>query len=112
MARITVEDCLRQVKSRFGLAVVAAKRAKMLLQGAPPFVKCDNKAIVTALREIAASKVLPISKEEKAQLEEAKVKMLEAAEKEIGEQVYEPPELVYEPEEGQILEEGGDEGRD
>lgn len=113
MARITVEDCLRRVKSRFALTVIAAKRAKMLLQGAPPLVKCDNKAIVTALREIAAGKVLPMTKEEKAQLEEVRVKMLEAASGQPEEEeVYEPPELVYEPEEDQSLEEVEDESGD
>jgi DNA-directed RNA polymerase subunit omega len=57
MARITVEDCLERVESRFSLVNLAAKRAKMLLKGAPPFVDTDNKVIVNALREIAAGKV-------------------------------------------------------
>jgi len=57
MARITVEDCLTRVESRFSLVILAAKRAKMLLRGAPPLVESDNKIIVNALREIAAEKV-------------------------------------------------------
>jgi len=57
MARITVEDCLARVESRFSLVNLAAKRAKMLLRGAPPLVESDNKIIVNALREIAAGKV-------------------------------------------------------
>lgn len=57
MARITVEDCLQQVESRFSLVVLGAKRAKMLIKGAPPLVHSDNKYIVNALREIAAGKV-------------------------------------------------------
>jgi DNA-directed RNA polymerase subunit omega len=57
MARITVEDCLRQVESRFSLVVLGAKRAKMLIKGAPPLVYTDNKFIVNALREIAGGKV-------------------------------------------------------
>jgi len=57
MARITVEDCLRQVESRFSLVVLGAKRAKMLIKGATPLVYTDNKFIVNALREIAAGKV-------------------------------------------------------
>lgn len=56
MARITVEDCLEQVPNRFELVLVAAKRAKQLLKGGRPLVDSDNKEIVTALREIAASK--------------------------------------------------------
>jgi DNA-directed RNA polymerase subunit omega len=57
MARITVEDCLQRVESRFSLVVLAVKRVKMLLKGAPPLVNTDNKVIVNALREIAAGKV-------------------------------------------------------
>ena len=57
MARITVEDCLDKVPNRFELVLAAASRAKQLLKGARPLVDTDNKDIVTALREIAASKV-------------------------------------------------------
>jgi len=57
MARITVEDCLRKVESRFELVMLAARRAKMLMKGAPPLVESDNKHIVVSLREIAAGKV-------------------------------------------------------
>jgi DNA-directed RNA polymerase subunit omega len=60
MARITVEDCLARIPNRFELVVVAARRAKELLQGAPPLVKSENKEIVTALREIADAKVWKI----------------------------------------------------
>lgn len=58
MARITIEDSLGKVPSRFSLVVLAAKRSKDLLKGAKPLVNSDNRAIVTALREIAAGKVL------------------------------------------------------
>jgi DNA-directed RNA polymerase subunit omega len=57
MARITVEDCLAKIPNRFELVIVAARRAKELLQGARPLVQSDNKEVVTALREIAAGKV-------------------------------------------------------
>lgn len=57
MARITVEDCLSEIPSRFELVVLAAKRAKQLLKGAKPLLASDNRAIVVALREIAAGKV-------------------------------------------------------
>ncbi len=57
MARITVEDCLEKVPSRFELVVLAAKRAKQLLKGSRPLVDSDNKEPVTALREIAEDKV-------------------------------------------------------
>lgn len=57
MARVTVEDCLEKVTSRFQLVILASKRAKQLLKGAKPLLECDNREIVTALREIAAGKV-------------------------------------------------------
>jgi DNA-directed RNA polymerase subunit omega len=65
MARITVEDCLRKVESRFELVILAARRAKMLLKGAKPLVQTDNRYIVTALREVAADKVQFVHPEEK-----------------------------------------------
>jgi DNA-directed RNA polymerase subunit omega len=57
MARITVEDCLKTVESRFELVILAARRAKMIMKGAKPLVDADNRPIVTALREVAAGKV-------------------------------------------------------
>ena len=57
MARITVEDCLEKVNSRFELVVLAARRAKMLIRGAKPVAESTNRAIVTALREVATRKV-------------------------------------------------------
>ena len=57
MARITVEDCLRNVESRFELVILAARRAKMIIKGAKPLVEADNRSIVTALREVAAGRV-------------------------------------------------------
>ena len=57
MARITVEDCLRKVGSRFELVILAARRAKMIMKGAKPLVDADNRPIVMALREVAVGKV-------------------------------------------------------
>jgi DNA-directed RNA polymerase subunit omega len=57
MARITVEDCLDNVSSRFELVMLASKRAKQLVKGAKPLIIADNRDIVIALREIAAGKV-------------------------------------------------------
>uniref|UniRef100_A0A832LUU3 DNA-directed RNA polymerase subunit omega n=1 Tax=Caldimicrobium thiodismutans TaxID=1653476 RepID=A0A832LUU3_9BACT len=59
MARITVEDCLEKVPSRFKLIHLAIERVKQLREGAPPLVKADNKEIVLALREIAQGLVTP-----------------------------------------------------
>ncbi len=57
MARITVEDCLKKVPSRFALVHLASQRARVLIKGAPSLVKSDNRVVVTALREIAAGEV-------------------------------------------------------
>lgn len=57
MARITVEDCLEKISSRFELVILASKRAKQLFKGAKPLLETGNLEIVTALREIAAGKV-------------------------------------------------------
>lgn len=54
MARVTVEDCLKNVRNRFELVIVAAKRARQLMRGKEPKVDWDNdKPTVVALREIA-----------------------------------------------------------
>lgn len=54
MARVTVEDCLKNVKNRFELVLIASKRARQLMRGKDPKVEWDNdKATVVALREIA-----------------------------------------------------------
>lgn len=64
MARITVEDCLKKVDSRFELVILAARRAKMIMKGAKPLVEADNRPIVTALREVAAGEVKFVHPEE------------------------------------------------
>nr|VFK26376.1 MAG: DNA-directed RNA polymerase, omega subunit [Candidatus Kentron sp. MB]VFK32407.1 MAG: DNA-directed RNA polymerase, omega subunit [Candidatus Kentron sp. MB]VFK75897.1 MAG: DNA-directed RNA polymerase, omega subunit [Candidatus Kentron sp. MB] len=58
MARITVEDCLKNTASRFELVLLASKRARQLSRGAIPLLdEDDDKPTVLALREIAAGKV-------------------------------------------------------
>lgn len=58
MARVTVEDCLDKVENRFLLVMLASKRVKQLYKGAKPLIDSrNNRQVVTALREIAASKV-------------------------------------------------------
>ena len=59
MARVTIEDCLQEVPTRFGLVHLAAKRVRQLYRGAPVLVRGDNKEIVMAMREIAAAKIIP-----------------------------------------------------
>ena len=57
MARVTVEDCLKQIENRFALVHLAALRTRQILKGSAPLVQSKNKHIVTSLREIAAKKV-------------------------------------------------------
>ena len=54
MARITVEDCLKQVESRFELVLKAAERARDLINtSAEPLIDSeDDKPTIIALREI------------------------------------------------------------
>ncbi|MDL2279716.1 DNA-directed RNA polymerase subunit omega [Desulfovibrio sp. OttesenSCG-928-G11] len=59
MARITVEDCQERVDNRFLLVQMAIKRVHQYREGYPALVDSRNKEVVTALREIAAAKVLP-----------------------------------------------------
>ena len=57
MARITVEDCLKQIPNRFDLALAATYRARQLAQGHTPKIESRDKPTVAALREIAAGEV-------------------------------------------------------
>ncbi len=57
MARITIDDCLKQIPNRFQLTLSATYRARMLAQGHTPKVESKNKPCVTALREIAAGTI-------------------------------------------------------
>jgi DNA-directed RNA polymerase subunit omega len=57
MARVTVEDCLKNVDNMYELVHLATKRCRQLHKGANPLIKTKNREIVTALREIALSKV-------------------------------------------------------
>ena len=59
MARITVEDCLTKVTSRYDLIVLAAKRARQLATGGRRATLDweDDKPTVMALREVEAGTV-------------------------------------------------------
>ncbi len=57
MARITVEDCLQEVGSRFELVILAARRTRQLLKGSRALVDntfSQNRLCVLSLREVAA----------------------------------------------------------
>ncbi len=57
MARVTVEDCLEREDNRFALVVLASRRARQIMKGSAPLVRCTNRPNVASLREIAAGKV-------------------------------------------------------
>jgi len=58
MARVTIEDCLTQIPSRFDLTMVAAKRARQLTRGAEARLPWNgHKSTVLALQEIAGGQV-------------------------------------------------------
>ena len=68
MARVTVEDCVDKITSRFDLVLLAAHRSREMAEGAEILVDRDNdKNPIVALREIAEEKLAP------KDLEEAKV---------------------------------------
>lgn len=65
MARITVEDCLKRVNSRFRLVHMAARRVRQIREGSEYLVSSPkNEDIVVALREIAAGKVTETAESE------------------------------------------------
>jgi DNA-directed RNA polymerase subunit omega len=71
MARVTIEDCLEKVESRFALVHLAVRRVLQLRSGAPLLIESPkNKEVVLALREIAAGKV---NSENIRQLEELRL---------------------------------------
>jgi DNA-directed RNA polymerase subunit omega len=58
MARITVNDCVEIVSSRFDLIVLAAQRARQIAAGAPVTIaRTNNKIPLIALREIASQTI-------------------------------------------------------
>ena len=77
MARITVEDCLEKVNTRFELVHLAAARVRQLRKGAEPLVVCKNKDIVISLREIAAEEVFLADKEDANYLQDPMEKPVE-----------------------------------
>ena len=73
MARITVEDCLKQVPNRFLLVNMVAKRVRQIREGSEYLVSSPkNEDIVVSLREVAAGRIrLKFEEETPPQLEEA-----------------------------------------
>jgi DNA-directed RNA polymerase subunit omega len=57
MARVTVEDCLEREDNRFALVILASRRARQLMKGSPPLIRCTNRPNVASLREVASGRV-------------------------------------------------------
>ena len=55
MARVTIEDCQENIKDRFDIIKIAAKRAREIQEGAPSPIKDTegHTPPVIALKEIA-----------------------------------------------------------
>ena len=96
MARVTVEDCVDKIPSRYELLMVAAQRARDISAGSPITLPRDNdKNPVVALREIAEETVsieelqrsLVMGLQKHVEVEEPEEEELEilAAEKELVE---------------------------
>ena len=110
MARITIEDCLEKVPSRFQLVHMAAKRVRQIREGSEYLVSSPkNEDIVVALREIAADKVrarpaeIEVETEELNEIQEAP-ETLEASEASEAPEAPEVPETpeTSEPEEKEV----------
>ena len=95
MARVTVEDCIDKVPSRYELVMIAAQRARDISAGAHLCVDRDNdKNSVVSLREIAENKVdiedlqrsLVLGQQKYVEVEEPEEEEVEilAAEKELA----------------------------
>jgi DNA-directed RNA polymerase subunit omega len=82
MARVTVEDCLKNVDSRFTLVHLAVRRVLQLRHGAPATMENTkgNKEVVLALREIASGR---INLDNIRQIEEARPLVPESASQEL-----------------------------
>ena len=57
MARITVDDCLKQIPNRFEMSLAATYRARQITNGSQPMLEANrDKPTVIALRELAAGR--------------------------------------------------------
>jgi DNA-directed RNA polymerase subunit omega len=79
MARITVEDCLKNIDNRFEMVLTATKRARQIANGSEPLVEEQNdKPTVIALREIAEGLVDASILDEKPEVPEFLIEEEEA----------------------------------
>jgi DNA-directed RNA polymerase subunit omega len=96
MARITVEDCLKKIKSQYDLVLIAKERTTQLNSGEKPLVSENNdKNTVIALREIGEGKISiktiedsGINKLRKAQSQPTELDDLETEQNDDFEKIY------------------------
>lgn len=88
MARITVEDCLKNVNNRFTLIHMVAKRVRQLRKGTEPTIISKNRDIVLSLREIASGNISKQTEEEARLLNESQMDLIpeEVSEENVAEQ--------------------------
>ena len=53
MARVTIEDCLKNIDNAYDICSLASQRAKDILDGSEPKVDYQGKPSVVALKEIS-----------------------------------------------------------
>ena len=60
MARVTIDDCMKNFTNRFEMTLAATYRARQITMGSTPMVDPGrDKPTVIALRELAAGKYGP-----------------------------------------------------
>jgi DNA-directed RNA polymerase subunit omega len=60
MARVTIDDCMKNFTNRFDMTLAATYRARQITMGSTPMVDPGrDKPTVIALRELAAGKYGP-----------------------------------------------------
>ena len=71
----SIDYLTEKVGSKYALVIMASKRARQLVDGAPALVKCDsNKPVSIALKEIAEGLVTIATPEEVKEMEKNKQK--------------------------------------
>jgi DNA-directed RNA polymerase subunit omega len=110
MARVTIEDCITKIPSRFKLVMLAARRARDISAGAELTMERDrDKNPVMALREIAEATV-PLGELEETIVQTLQ-KFVESEEPEEEAAELGLPEVLAEASEGEASEKTLEEAR-
>ncbi|WP_094602704.1 DNA-directed RNA polymerase subunit omega [Sporomusa silvacetica DSM 10669] len=58
MINPSLDSLVKKVDSKYTLVVLAAKRAREIMDGQPPLIECkSNKPVTIALEEVAQGKI-------------------------------------------------------